>query len=182
MHVSGTQGSGSPGVGDFLTRQGFPPIGNAGIPSSAKRFPDGAQYRVEIPSVEGPACLEAVIEESERLRVRIHAFSQGSGVFLHTDRELDEMATIAAAVPLEVSLFARPNAGWVMSPDRPRTCRVRGLGVRARGDRGASRRLCPGGRARVPLDADRRCRPARSVRPRAVRGRAADGRCKQRSP
>jgi hypothetical protein len=115
MHASDEQTSGSTRVAEFLTNQGFAPVGNAAIPSSAKRFPDGAQYRVEIPSVEGPACLAALVEESERLHVRIHRASQGSGVFLHTDRELDEMATIAAAVPLEVSLFARPNAGWVMS-------------------------------------------------------------------
>jgi Peptidase family U32 len=100
----------------FLSGQGFEPAGDAPIPTSTKRFPDGAQYRVEIPSVEGPACLAAVVEEGARLGVTVHRASQGSGVFLHTDRELDEMARIAAAAPLEVSLFARPSAGWVISP------------------------------------------------------------------
>ena len=38
--------------------------------------------------------------------------SQGSGVFMHTDEELDEMARLGATVGVEVSLFARPNAGW----------------------------------------------------------------------
>ena len=85
------------------------------MPASEKRFPDGASYRVEIPSVEGPACLAAVVEEGARLGVTIHRASQGSGVFLHTDRELDEMARVAAAAPIEVSLFARPSAGWVVS-------------------------------------------------------------------
>src|SRR5205807_6961031 len=33
-------------------------------------------------------------------------------VFLHTDEELDEMARLAADARVEVSLFARPNAGW----------------------------------------------------------------------
>jgi Peptidase family U32 len=103
-------------VPTFLRAQGFEPAGDAAIATSAKRFADGAQYRVEIPSVEGPACLAAVVEEGERLGVTIHRASQGSGVYLHTDRELDEMARIAAAAPLEVSLFARPSAGWVISP------------------------------------------------------------------
>ena len=62
------------------------------LPDSAKRFADGAQYRVEIPSTEGPRCLEAVLEEAERLDVRVHRVSQGSGVFMQTDAELDEMA------------------------------------------------------------------------------------------
>jgi hypothetical protein len=82
------------------------------LPDSPKRFPDGAQYRVEIPSTEGPACLRAVLEEASRLSVPIHRVSQGSGVFLQTDAELDEMAQMAADAGVEVSLFARPNAGW----------------------------------------------------------------------
>jgi hypothetical protein len=97
---------------DFLESIGLP-RGDAGdLPTSPKRFPDGAQYRVEIPSTEGPRCLEAVLEEAERLDVLVHRVSQGSGVFLHTDDELDEMARLAAGTQVEVSLFARPNAGW----------------------------------------------------------------------
>lgn len=82
------------------------------LPPSAKRFADGAHYRVEIPSTEGPACLDAVLEEAERRDVPVLRVSQGSGVFLLTDDELDEMARAAADARIEVSLFARPGAGW----------------------------------------------------------------------
>ncbi len=82
------------------------------LPDSDKRFPDGAQYRVEIPSTEGPECFAAILDECERLDVRVHRVSQGSGVFLHTDEELDEFAVRAVDAVVEVSLFARPNAGW----------------------------------------------------------------------
>jgi hypothetical protein len=99
----------------FLESMGLPPRDLAELPDSSARFPDGAQYRVEIPSTEGPRCLEAVLEEADRLDVRIHRVSQGSGVFMLTDAELDEMATMAAAAHVEVSLFARPNAGWAAS-------------------------------------------------------------------
>jgi hypothetical protein len=92
------------------------PAGDLGnLPDSPARFPDEAQYRIEIPSVEGPRCLEAVLEEAARLDVRVHRVSQGSGVFLLTDAELDEMARMAAEARVEVSLFARPNAGWGVS-------------------------------------------------------------------
>jgi hypothetical protein len=53
-----------------------------------------------------------VLEEAARLDVRVHRVSQGSGVFLLTDSELDELAQLGAAAPVEVSLFARPNAAW----------------------------------------------------------------------
>jgi Peptidase family U32 len=99
----------------FLKSIGLPPGDLNELPTSPKRFPDGAQYRVEIPSTEGPRCLEAVLEEAERLGVPVHRVSQGSGVFLLTDTELDEMVAAAHAARCEVSLFARPNAGWDVS-------------------------------------------------------------------
>ncbi len=99
-------------VREALARIGLPPGDLHALPDSAKRFPDGAQYRVEIPSTEGPRCLEAVLEEANRLDVRVHRISQGSGVFLLTDDELDEMCGLGASVPMEISLFARPNASW----------------------------------------------------------------------
>jgi hypothetical protein len=103
------------GVRRFMAAQGLPPDDLHALPDSAKRFPDGAQYRIEIPSTEGPRCLEAVLEEAERLDVRVHRISQGSGVFMHTDAELDELAGLAADARVEASLFARPNAAWGLS-------------------------------------------------------------------
>jgi hypothetical protein len=91
---------------------GLPPGDLRELPDSSERFPDGAQYRIEIPSTEGPRCLEAVLGEAARLDVAVHRVSQGSGVFMLTNDELDEMAQLAADAPLEVSLFARPNAAW----------------------------------------------------------------------
>src|SRR5580765_7335206 len=97
---------------DFLRSIDLPPEDANDLPDSAKRFPDGAQYRIEIPSTEGPRCLEAVLEEAARLEVTVHRVSQGSGVFMLTDDELDQTARLAADARVEVSLFARPNAAW----------------------------------------------------------------------
>jgi hypothetical protein len=99
----------------FLRSSGLPEGDLHDLPSSEKRFPDGALYRVEIPSTEGPSCLAAVIEQAERLDVRVHRVSQGSGVFMQTDAELDALAELAATARVEVSLFARPGAGWGLS-------------------------------------------------------------------
>ena len=102
-------------IRSFLADLGLPRGDLNELPDSEKRFPDGAQYRVEIPSTEGPRCLAAVLEEAERLDVLVHRVSQGSGVFLQTDAELDEMARQADEARVEVSLFARPNAAWGVS-------------------------------------------------------------------
>jgi len=42
----------------------------------------------------------------------VHRISQGSGVVPLTDEEIREMGYLAAAEGMEVSLFARPSAGW----------------------------------------------------------------------
>ncbi len=97
---------------DFLKHLGLPPGDLNELPTSAKRFPDGAQYRVEIPSVEGPNALAAVLAEAEKRKVRVHRVSQGSGIMLLTDSEIREMAQIGAEARIEVSLFVGPRAAW----------------------------------------------------------------------
>ena len=82
------------------------------LPTSTARFPDGAHYRIEIPSVEGPAAMAAVIESAQRYGVTIHRVSQGSGMMLLTDAELREMARLGAQHRMEVSLFVGPRAPW----------------------------------------------------------------------
>ena len=99
----------------FLRSTGLPDGDLHDLPSSTKRFADDALYRVEIPSTEGPRCFEAVLDQAERLDVRVHRVSQGSGVFMQTDRELDELSQLAREARVEVSLFARPNAAWGLS-------------------------------------------------------------------
>jgi hypothetical protein len=95
---------------DFLATRGLP-TADADT-TSRKRFDDGAQYRVEIPSTEGPEVLDAVLEEAAARGVTVHRISQGSGAMLHTDEELAAMARTAAEGSVELSLFARPGAGW----------------------------------------------------------------------
>jgi hypothetical protein len=79
---------------------------------SDARFADGLRYRIEIPSVEGPRVLEAVLEESERRAVPVRRVSQGSGVMMLTDSEIAEMATLGAEAGVEVSLFLGPRGAW----------------------------------------------------------------------
>ncbi len=96
----------------FLTTLGLPSGDAFDLPTSSKRFPDGAQYRVEIPSVEGPRALAAVLEEAGRLSLSIHRVSQGSGIMLLTDEEIREMARLGRDGRIEVSLFVGPRAAW----------------------------------------------------------------------
>jgi hypothetical protein len=79
---------------------------------SDARFADGLRYRVEIPSVEGPAVLRAVLEEAEARKVPVRRVSQGSGVMMLTDGEIAEMVELGAEHGIEVSLFLGPRGAW----------------------------------------------------------------------
>src|SRR6185369_13320332 len=95
-------GGGGVSVADVLAAHGLPAADLGEAPSSAKRFADGAAYRVEIPSTEGPRCLEAILEEAARLHVPIHRVSQGSGVDLLARSELEEFAALGREHGVEI--------------------------------------------------------------------------------
>jgi hypothetical protein len=97
---------------EFLASLGYP-MGDAHhLPTSSKRFADGAQVRFEIPSVEGPNALAATLETAKEYGVTIHRVSQGSGIMMHTDSEIREMLELAVADGVEVSLFVGPRTTW----------------------------------------------------------------------
>lgn len=81
-------------------------------PPSRVRFPDGAHFRIEIPSCEGPDVLRAIVDEAAARGVTVNRVSQGSGAMLQSEAELAEMARIAAGNGIEVSLFVGPREEW----------------------------------------------------------------------
>lgn len=93
-----------------LVRHGLVP--EAGGPRSEKRFADGADFRIEIPSVEGPRVLEAVIDAARAEAIGVNRVSQGSGAMLLRESELTAMADLGAEAGIEVSLFVGPREGF----------------------------------------------------------------------
>jgi hypothetical protein len=96
-----------------------------GVAASTQRFPDGAHFRIEIPSVEGPRVLEAVIDAAREHDIVVNRVSQGSGAMLLSEAELRDMAALGADAGLEVSLFVGPREGF-------------GIGAHARSADGAA--------------------------------------------
>lgn len=103
-------------------------------PQSSVRFPDGAHFRIEIPSVEGPKVLAAVVKEAQNCGVTVNRVSQGSGAMLHTEAELREMSKIAADNGIEVSLFIGPREEWGINA-MSRSAEASALGGSVRGMR-----------------------------------------------
>jgi hypothetical protein len=100
---------------------------------SASRFADGLRYRIEIPSVEGPDVMSAVLDEAERRDIPVRRVSQGSGVMMLTDAEITEMSRLGMQHGVEVSLFLGPRGAW--DPGGQSAATVAAGGV-ARGETG----------------------------------------------
>ena len=113
--LAGPDGAGAADVqgvtgADVLARRG---ISAEPAPApSERRFPDGAHHRIEIPSVEGPAVLRAVVAQAATEGITVNRVSQGSGAMLLSAPELAEMARIGADNGIEVSLFIGPREEW----------------------------------------------------------------------
>ncbi len=90
-----------------------------------KTFDDAGHYRIEIPSVEGPAALRSVLAAATQLGVHVNRVSQGSGIFMLTNAELHEYAELGTQHDIEVCLFVGPRASW-------------GIGAQSRASGGAS--------------------------------------------
>ncbi|HLT61770.1 MAG TPA: U32 family peptidase [Microlunatus sp.] len=95
---------------DLLTSLGV--AAAADLPASEKRFADGAHFRIEIPSTEGPSVSRAVLEEAGRRGIRIHRMSQGSGVTMLSRDERADWVRLGAEHDCELSLYVRPTASW----------------------------------------------------------------------
>ncbi len=94
----------------FLAKLKLPIEDNHSLKPSGKRFPDGGEYRLEIPSVEGPRVFREVLAMAKEYRVPVHRISQGSGIMLLTKKEIAEMARIGRDERIEVCLFVGPRA------------------------------------------------------------------------
>jgi len=99
---------------------GLEPSGQTARPG---RFPDGADFRIEIPSVEGPQILDAVLRAAAAEGITVNRVSQGSGAMLLRASELRDMAQAGHEAGLEVCLFVGPRERY-------------GVGAHARSDDG----------------------------------------------
>lgn len=117
---------------EFLAKVGLP-IGDAyDMPSSNKRFKDDAQYRFEVPGIQGPIAMKSLLEEVDKLGLIIHRVTQTKGIMLLTDDEIDEMVSLAKEANVELVLSIGPRATYdtsasVLTPEGQR------MGLRLRG-------------------------------------------------
>ncbi|MBA3298133.1 MAG: U32 family peptidase [Acidobacteria bacterium] len=94
----------------MLAKLKLPVQDNHELKPTTRRFSDGGQFRIEIPSVEGPRVFRQVLDSAKEYRVPVHRISQGSGILLLTTDEIREMVRMGADHRIEVCLFVGPRA------------------------------------------------------------------------
>jgi len=100
-------------VSAYMQKLGIPGQDAYDLPTSAKRFLDGAWYRMEISGVERPQVLEALVDESVKRKMPIHRLiSVVMGATLLDKSELRAFAQMAAEAKMEVIITPGPRSAW----------------------------------------------------------------------
>jgi len=97
---------------DFLKKIGLPQGDDFGLTSSEKRFPDGGQYRFEVPGIQGPGVMKTLLEEAIETGAIIHRVTQTKGIMLLSDAEISEMVSLAERHQVELVLSVGPRATY----------------------------------------------------------------------
>lgn len=116
---------------DFLNKIGITKP-NEKLRDSAKRFPDGAQYRFEVPGIQKPGALEGLLDARDKYEIIVHRVTQTKGIMLLTDQEILEMTDMAKDARVELFLSVGPRAPYDTSASA-KTKEGARIGYRLRG-------------------------------------------------
>ena len=118
-------------IQDFLQKIGIEEA-NSNLEVSRKTFPDGAQYRFEVPGIQNPGAMAALVNATDDYDVKVHRVTQTKGIMLLTDNEIEQMVDIALDGRMELFLSVGPRATYdtSASANTPEGARI---GFRLRG-------------------------------------------------
>jgi len=97
---------------ESLQNLGLPPGDLYELPTSTKRFPDGAQYRWEVPGIQGPGSMRALLESAEERGLILHRVTQTKGIMTLIDEEIQEMVELAKKWQVELVLAVGPRSTY----------------------------------------------------------------------
>ena len=95
---------------EFLKSIGMPTGDAYDLPTSEKRFADGGQYRFEVPGIQGPRVMEALLEEMDKYGIWLHRITQTKGIMMLTDNEIIDMVRLAKEAQTDLILAIGPRA------------------------------------------------------------------------
>lgn len=94
----------------FLKKIGIEEVSSDYI--SKKRFSDGGQFRFEVPGIQSPKTMKALLSEADKNEVFIHRVTQTKGIMMLSDEEIQEMVSLAKDYGCELFLSVGPRATY----------------------------------------------------------------------
>lgn len=94
----------------FLESIGLPGGDAYNLPTSEKRFTDGGQYRFEVPGIQGPKVMRALLEAMDSYGLYLHRVTQTQGIMRLTDEEIGKMVELAKQYQTDLILAIGPRA------------------------------------------------------------------------
>lgn len=94
----------------FLKSIGQPEGDAYNLPDSEKRFSDGGQYRFEVPGIQGPKVMKALLEAMDGYGICLHRVTQTQGIMRLTDKEIAQMVEYAHKWETDLILAIGPRA------------------------------------------------------------------------
>lgn len=96
----------------YLKKIGMPQGDAFDMPSSTQRFPDGAAFRIENPTVNTAATAAALLETAEKNGIVINRITETYGMFRHTAAEIKEYCRVCHDHGVELMMSTGPRATY----------------------------------------------------------------------
>lgn len=117
----------------YVKKLGLPAGDLFDMPTSKARFPDGAAYRIECPTVNSAEAVAALLDTATKMDITINRVTETYGMFRHTRQEIREYCRLCNQYGAELLLSVGPRATYdtgatVLSPQGVRiSYRLRGM-------------------------------------------------------
>ena len=118
---------------EYVKTLGLPSGDLFDMPSSPHRFPDGAAFRIEVPTVNSAEAVSALLETASKNGITINRVTETYGMFRHTRQEIKEYCRLCHDYGAELLMSTGPRATYdtgatVLSPQGVRiSYRLRGM-------------------------------------------------------
>ena len=96
----------------YLKKIGMPQGDAFDMPSSKQRFPDGAAFRIENPTVNTADTAAALLETAEKNGIVINRITETYGMFRHTAAEIKEYCRVCHDHGVELLMSTGPRATY----------------------------------------------------------------------
>ncbi|MBQ9155477.1 MAG: peptidase [Eubacterium sp.] len=94
----------------FLESLGLPGGDAYDLSPSGKTFADGGQYRFEVPGIQSPGVMRALLEALDGYGAPIHRVTQTKGIWTLLDDEIKEMVSLSREYHVQLILAIGPRA------------------------------------------------------------------------